>query len=449
MSDIKIDHGRPRGRGDAPRGVSDKGKKQRARLDGQSGAKKKAKAAVVKITSYTKTTHQVWRHVQYLMQDHKAKDGPELVMDSGEVYKGKGAVEAFMGEMREAITPRAPIVATASMVALAERIAAERGIELPSRIRNDRVAAQAVIDGAKIEDAPKANARRTMNMVLSLPANEGTGPIMKAMAEQFGENAFVGRRWGFVVHTDKGHIHAHFVVGVRGDDGKQLSVGRSELGAWRELAARVGANHGLALEARSGGDPGRRKPFQDRETVDLKSRALIASVVTASIAASVGVERVERAVRITQRDNATAKIRPTASQTKILDRLAAQGVQAPSEAYATRRGAAAWLDATLAPSAAVATAVARELGRTAPAQHEGDAQYSGASARARRVLAHIRDDLDRSDGTMTATTRTFVKELATQSGRPAVVGREDARDLVAERLPGLLARAREGGDRER
>lgn len=164
---------------------------------------------MVKITSFGKSAQNVKDHVEYI-----SRKGENDVFDATGENLSEFAERAGL-EPREAL----------------EDVAA------------DLAAAQ---DAQRGEGAEQAGVRRrervTMNLMLSMPAGTDTGAFELATRDFLAEQ-FKDREHLFTFHDDRGHYHAHIVVGLKGDDGRWLNPRKADLQEWRE-------NFATALEAR-------------------------------------------------------------------------------------------------------------------------------------------------------------------------------------------------------
>lgn len=94
-----------------------------------------------------------------------------------------------------------------------------------------------------------ANARDTVNLVLSMPAGTDR-PALATAAREFARATFGGRYdYVLVHHADTPHPHAHLTVRTRSWTGELLNPRKADLHRWREqFAARLRAQ-GVAAEA--------------------------------------------------------------------------------------------------------------------------------------------------------------------------------------------------------
>ncbi|HKQ30552.1 MAG TPA: relaxase/mobilization nuclease domain-containing protein [Burkholderiales bacterium] len=119
---------------------------------------------------------------------------------------------------------------------------------------------RAVLDAWALSFDKRKNARDQVNVVVS--ALPGTSPeAVRRAARAFGQEAFAGQRYVFVLHDDKKHPHVHFAVALRGAE-KKLDPRLKELHRWRELWAEKARQQGieLACSPRAARGVGRRRP---------------------------------------------------------------------------------------------------------------------------------------------------------------------------------------------
>lgn len=119
---------------------------------------------------------------------------------------------------------------------------------------------RSVLDAWTLRFDTRKTSRDQVNVVVS--SIPGTSPeaVQKA-ARAFGEEAFKGHRYVFVLHNDKNHPHVHFAVEMRGSE-KKLDPRKSDLRRWRELWAENARKQGieLACSTRAARGIGRRRP---------------------------------------------------------------------------------------------------------------------------------------------------------------------------------------------
>lgn len=93
--------------------------------------------------------------------------------------------------------------------------------------------------------------RDTMHMIVSAKAGTDVKAFTSAV-RSFLHQQFADHRFMFGVHTDKaeaGHIHAHAIVAVRGENGVKLHPGPRDLSQWRVTYAAHAREHGLEVVA--------------------------------------------------------------------------------------------------------------------------------------------------------------------------------------------------------
>jgi len=88
----------------------------------------------------------------------------------------------------------------------------------------------------------------SQGMILSMPP--GTDPqAVLAAAKNFADRQFHNHDWLIALHTDEKHPHAHLAVRVRGQNGRQLRIGREDLQSLRERFAEALRERGVMAEA--------------------------------------------------------------------------------------------------------------------------------------------------------------------------------------------------------
>lgn len=95
----------------------------------------------------------------------------------------------------------------------------------------------------------KDSGRMYMHYTLSFPKEDNISPEQALdFGIQFAEQTFYGYQSLIAVHTDKEHVHCHFVVNtVSYIDGKKLQKSRKDLKADKELCNRMCADYGLSV----------------------------------------------------------------------------------------------------------------------------------------------------------------------------------------------------------
>ena len=132
----------------------------------------------------------------------------------------------------------------------------------------------------------KANARDTINLVLSMPIGTDRSGV------EFGATAFAkaefGGRYDYVIahHGDTDHPHAHVTVRAVGFDGQVLNPRKADLQRWREHFADMLRAHGVPAEATPRRSRGIVKKGQ-RQSVRHLDRRQASDVTRAKIAASI------------------------------------------------------------------------------------------------------------------------------------------------------------------
>lgn len=91
-------------------------------------------------------------------------------------------------------------------------------------------------------------ARDAVHFVVS--AKAGTDPIaFKSTARELLASEFAGHEYLFSVHNDRGHLHAHAVILVEGEDGRRIRPDISTFAAWRSRYAEIAESHGIRMVA--------------------------------------------------------------------------------------------------------------------------------------------------------------------------------------------------------
>jgi hypothetical protein len=123
-------------------------------------------------------------------------------------------------------------------------------------------------DSVKTEGkTPKARERERLTMHLAISAPPGTDrATFEKIANDFGERAFEGRRYVYAIHDDKDHPHAHFVVPLRGDDGRKLNPRKEDLQRWREQYAEAAVKRGVQMAATRWYEHRKDRPPLDRSS---------------------------------------------------------------------------------------------------------------------------------------------------------------------------------------
>ena len=97
-------------------------------------------------------------------------------------------------------------------------------------------------------DLGSRKARDAMHLVVS--AKAGTDPAkFRATARDLLASEFDNHQYFFAVHNDRGHLHAHAVILVKGEDGQRLRPDISTFKAWRARYAEIAQSHGINMVA--------------------------------------------------------------------------------------------------------------------------------------------------------------------------------------------------------
>ena len=114
--------------------------------------------------------------------------------------------------------------------------------------------------------------RDTMHMVVSAKAGTDVAAFTHAV-RAFLHTQFADHKFMFGVHTDKleaGHIHAHAIVAVRGENGAKLHPGPTDLAQWRVNYAAQAREHGLEVVATRAAEQASSRSYgpKDKSIVD-------------------------------------------------------------------------------------------------------------------------------------------------------------------------------------
>lgn len=114
--------------------------------------------------------------------------------------------------------------------------------------------------------------RDTMHMVVSAKAGTDVKAFTHAV-RAFLQDTFSNHKFMFGVHTDKlaaGHIHAHAIVAVRGENGSKLHPGPGDLAQWRVNYAAHARAHGLEVVATRAAEQASSRSYgpKDKSIVD-------------------------------------------------------------------------------------------------------------------------------------------------------------------------------------
>lgn len=149
-------------------------------------------------------------------------------------------------------------------------------------------------------------ARDGMHFVVS--AKAGTDPTaFKSTARELLASEFAGHEYLFAVHSDRGHLHAHAVILVKGEDGQRIRPDISTFAAWRSRYAEIAESHGIRMVATRRSDTASAPAFSqgeaaltDRGVAPDHIRRKVAAKRTDAIHVPVRVEGRARAVQAYQ-----------------------------------------------------------------------------------------------------------------------------------------------------
>jgi len=193
---------------------------------------------MVKITSFGKSAQNVKDHVDYI-----SRKGEIEVLDS----TGENLSEYAE---REGRAPRDALEDVAADLAAAQEAQRGEGAEQAGVRRRERL---------------------TMNLMLSMPAGTDTGAFELATRDFLSEQ-FSDRDHLLAFHDDRGHYHAHIVVGLKSDDGKWLNPRKADLQEWRENFAEALESRGIDAQATPAYSRGRGKGGYRRDLEEAGKR---------------------------------------------------------------------------------------------------------------------------------------------------------------------------------
>jgi hypothetical protein len=107
-------------------------------------------------------------------------------------------------------------------------------------------------------------ARDAMHLVMS--ARSGTDAIaFRKTARELLVSVFAGHEYFFAVHSDRGHLHAHAVILIKGTDGQRIRPDISTFAAWRSRYAEIAKAHGISMVATRRSDTASPPAFNQAE----------------------------------------------------------------------------------------------------------------------------------------------------------------------------------------
>lgn len=107
-------------------------------------------------------------------------------------------------------------------------------------------------------------ARDAMHLVVS--AKAGTNPgAFRATARELLATEFSGHEYLFAIHNDRGHLHAHAVVLVKGADGHRIRPDIATFAVWRSSYAEMAERHGIRMVATRRSDTASAPSFSQGE----------------------------------------------------------------------------------------------------------------------------------------------------------------------------------------
>ncbi len=81
------------------------------------------------------------------------------------------------------------------------------------------------------------------------PKPARTRPPFKSTARELLASEFAGHEYLFAVHNDRGHLHAHAIILVKGEHGQRIRPDISTFAAWRASYAEIAERHGIRMVA--------------------------------------------------------------------------------------------------------------------------------------------------------------------------------------------------------
>lgn len=165
--------------------------------------------AILKVSSYSKTQSRALAHADYITRHSKDEDNLPVEMSDGSVLT-----------------------------------------------EHDEV--QEVIESWYAEENVRHNSRRSLNMILSSPADSNIDRLKSSVRDFVGEY-FQGHESMFVIHTDTNNPHAHLSVRTRNSLGAQLRLGPSELKDMKDMYAEKLRDNGIQVQSSYRSDRGELK----------------------------------------------------------------------------------------------------------------------------------------------------------------------------------------------
>ena len=157
-----------------------------------------------------------------------------------------GRVKAKLGDEAEV---NATVIGTShgregAVHALSRLVSAGVAVDETGKTLSSVADVQSAADSWK-KDLGSRKVRDAMHLVVS--AKAGTDPEKfraTARASEFGNHQYF-----FAVHNDRGHLHAHAVILVKGEDGQRLRPDISTFKTWRARYAEIAQSHGINMVA--------------------------------------------------------------------------------------------------------------------------------------------------------------------------------------------------------
>ena len=265
-------------------------------------------------------------------------------------------------------------------------------------------------------------ARDAMHFVVS--AKAGTEPTaFKSTARELLASEFAGHEYLFAVHNDRGHLHAHAVILVKGEDGQRIRPDISTFAAWRSRYAEIAESHGIRMVATRRSDTASAPAFSQGEAA-LTDRGVAPDHIRRKVVA----KRTD-AIHVPVRKEGRARAAEAYQNWKALETI--------SEAPQTRLASAEQLT-RLATAVNVSHAAAARANRSTDMQERGAAMARATSEyltaefkRANEVLNRalpLLEGADKVEATQRA--NAYLASLAKQVEAIAAVERGDVVERV-------------------
>lgn len=254
-------------------------------------------------------------------------------------------------------------------------------------------------------DLGSRKARDAMHLVVS--AKAGTDPAkFRATARDLLASEFDNHQYFFAVHNDRGHLHAHAVILVRGEDGQRLRPDISTFKTWRARYAEIAQSHGINMVATRRLDTASPPPFKQGET-GLERRGAAPDHLRRKIAA-----KRNNAVHIPVRDEGRRRVATAYQDWRSIEAKAPSGDRPAIDQNLSRLATAVNLSHTAAGRAAAILPIEQRGDKMAKATAEYlTNEYNRANKVLNRALPRL-DGENKIEATKIA--NTYLAALATQ-----------------------------------